>query len=255
MLIYSKERLVPTDVNMMVIKDKSNEGYFYIHRALYDQAVIINDIYSDDFSMLIESLTNSKESRSDVDFFLENAPVPINALAPFLLLIKEELTEFVDMIGALHVMSGPLHFRNMLKIPFAMRNSMPSFSLSIREEYQLAWDRFMQNTMRYSDNMFHMPVNTPMNGVQTTTVVETEPEEQELTGYEDYGIDADTMAFLMRDDDPFAELDEEDEDSSSEETFVEPEPVYEPEPIKEPEPEPEPEPVKLSGIDALLGLS
>lgn len=254
MLIYSKDRLVPTDVNMMVIRAKDNVGYFYIHRALYDQAVVIHDIYGEEPVNLIKALTGKEESRSDVDYFLENVPAPINIFGPYLLLIKDELEIFEDMVGAIHVMSGPLHLRNMLKIPFEMRNAMPSFSLSIKEEYQLAWDRFFQNTMPYSIDMFHRQEVSPMNGVQTTTV--DQPEDTEPTGYEDFGIDADAMAFLMGDDDPFAELDELDE--SDEETVEEPEPVPvvpTPVPKPEPAPEPEPEPVKIvTGIDALMNL-
>ena len=262
MLIYSKDRLVPTDVNMMVIRAKDNVGYFYIHRALYDQAVVIHDIYGEDPSNLIKSLTGKEESREDVDYFLENVPTPINIFGPYLLLIKETLSDFEDMVGAIHVMSGPLHLRNMLKIPFEMRNTMPSFSLSIQEEYQLAWDRFFQNTMPYSTDMFHKQEIQPMNGVQTVTV-ESEST-SEPTGYEEYGIDADALAFLM-DEDPFAELDEENEEEDTTQQSVttttesesESESVPVPVPETEPEPEPKPEPEKpqkLYGVDALMSL-
>lgn len=264
MLIYSENRLVPTDVNMLVIRAKNNNGYFYIHRALYDQAVIIHDIYGDEPMMLVEALTGKSESRADADRVLSELPPPLNIFGPYLLLVKDGLTELEDMVGAIHVMSGPLHLRNMLKIPFEMRNTMPSFSLSIKDEYKLAWDRFFQTALPYTNDMFHSPVVTPMNGVQTTTVVNDMPshveEEKELTGYEDQGIDADVLAFLMGDDDPFAELDELDdtedtaavEESSVTPTPVTPSPVVQ-EPI--PEPEPEPEPKKLSGVDALINLA
>ena len=152
MLIYSETRYVPTDVNMLVIRGKDEVGYYYIHRSLYDQAVIINDIYGEDFTQLAMALTGKDELREDVELFLESVPSPMNALAPFLLLISKPLEELVDMIGAIHVMSGPVHLRKMLKVPFDMRNT-PSFSLSIKEEYQLAWDRFFQNVIPYSDDM------------------------------------------------------------------------------------------------------
>ncbi len=250
MLIYSKERLIPTDVNMMVIKDKYGEGYFYIHRLLYDQAVIINDIYGEDLSTLIMAITNSIESRPDVDYFFENTPSPIHVLGAFLLLVNEELTEYVDMVGAIHVLSGPVHLRNMLKVPFSIRNMTPRFSLSIKEEYQLAWDRFFQNVLPYSPSVFTQSGVTPMNGVMTSTVaydtstVEQEPEEepeqeeeQELTGYEEYGLDAKALDFLMSDEDPFAELDALDDEEEEEQTQAST-PITAPEPESEPEPEP-----------------
>lgn len=264
MLIYSKDRLVPTEVNMMVIRAKDGDGYFYIHRSLYDQAVIINDIYGDEPEQLIKEITGSTESRPDVDFFLNNMPIPINILGPFLLLVKSELTEFEDMVGAIHVMSRPLSFRGMLKIPFEMRNMNPSFSLSIKEEYKIAWDEFFQFAMPYGASMT-VPTSQarPMAGTAQTydsvdELVNASDAPQELTGYEDQGIDADALAFLMGDgDDPFAELDDMDEEESDpfaglEETKEDPAPI----PVPEPEPEPEPEPVApaKSGVDALLDL-
>lgn len=257
MLIYSESRFVPTDVNMLVIRSKNNDGYFYIHRALYDQAVIINDIYGEDTTMLIKALTGEEASRGDVDRFIEEAPAPISIFGPFLLLVKEELTEFEDMVGAIHVMSGPLHLRNILKVPFEMRN-MPTFSLSIKEEYQLAWDRFFQTVLPYTPDMFRMPTVTPMNGVQTTTV-EQEPEE--LTGYEDVGLDQTAMDFLFGDDDPFADDDEEEEEpttaspvTQSEITIATatPEPVAEPEPVVELAKEPA-KPMSL--VDRMISLA
>lgn len=184
MLIYSKERLVTTDVNMMVIRAKDNDGYFYIHRSLYDQAVILHDIYADERDSLIQLLTGSIGHRADADYFMDNVPSPINMFGAFLLLVKEEITEFVDMVGAIHVMSGPINLRAMIKIPREMRNT-PTFSLSIKEEYELAWDRFFMNTMPYSEDMFFRRDAQPMNGTYTVT----EPVEGALSNIGDDGVE------------------------------------------------------------------
>lgn len=263
MLIYSKERYVPTDVNMMVIRAKDNDGFFYIHRLLYDQAVIINDIY-EDLPTLLKAVTNSEESRGDVDYFYENAPSPINVLGAFLKLVTEELTDFIDMVGAIHVISGPINMRGMLRVPYEMRNNNYKFSLSIKEEYQLAWDRFFQTVLPYDTDMFLSRQGaTPMNGVMTSTVTEEE-EPQEETGYEEFGIDADVLAFLTSDEDPFAMDDEEEEDEAAVTSPVPsttptptPAPVVQPTVQMQPEPEPEPEPEQdkeKNLVDGLLGL-
>lgn len=259
MLIYSENRLVPTDINMMVIKAKDDSGYFYIHRALYDQAVIINDIYGENPDQLILALTGSEESRPDVDYFIENAPAPINILGPFLLLVKSELEEFVDMVGAIHVMSGPIHLRNMLKVPFEMRNTVPQFSLSIKEEYQLAWDRFFQNALPYSEDMYIMQA-MPMNGVQTMTYGQDYVQDEETSEEDDYDA---LMAALLDDSEDMFTMPEPDEEETEENSVATatptpaPIPVVTPEPVPVtvPEPEPEPEPEKeLTGVDALLSL-
>lgn len=197
MLIYSEKRLVPTDVNMIVLKGKES-GYFYVHRALYDQAVILNDIYKDDIPRLIEAITGSQNGRDDVWTFLDTAPTPINILAPFLLLVNDELTEFNDMVGAIHVMSGPVNLRGMLRYPMDMRNT-PTFSLSIREEYELAWNRFFMTTMEYNEQMAQLASQTfvPMNG--TATYTQEMPEDTSFTAVSDVATeDAD---------DPYAGVD------------------------------------------------
>lgn len=256
MLIYSEDRLVPTDVNMMVIRGKNNIGFFYIHRSLYDQAVIVNDIYEEDPVQLIKAITGKEESRADVEKFMAEVPQPLNIFGPYLLLIKDELEELEDMIGAIHVMSGPLHLRKMLKIPADMRNT-PTFSLSIKEEYQVAWDRFFQTTMPYSMDMYHPQSIAPMNGTQTETIptgdFETEEDEMEKL-----------KSALFDCGDDFFDMDEEEEaamvaeveaaspavQEAKMEDKVE---VVQPKLIAVEEPEPEPEAPKLSGIDLLIG--
>ena len=228
MIIYSENRYVPTDVNMMVIRGKDNEGFLYMHRSLYDQAVIIHDIYSEDFTQLAVALTGKPDMRDDVVMFMDKAPVPVNALGPFLLLIENELESFEDMVGALHVMSGPVNLRKMLKVPFDMRNT-PSFSLSIKEEYQLAWDRFFQNAIPYSDDMFLGVGTRPMNGTNTIT----EPAQESLSNIGDDGVEYDDplSALLFGCSSDIFDVPEEDEedeqssDSPSVNVTIQPAPV------------------------------
>lgn len=250
MLIYSKERLVPTDVNMMVIAGMN--GYFYVHRALYDQAVILDDIYCDDHALLIKAVTNQEETRDDVEEFFATVPRPINIFAPYLLLVKEQITDIVDMIGAIHAMSGPINLRKMLKVPFEMRNT-PSFSLSIRDEYQLAWDRFFMNTMPFdSIGMIaapHQPM--PMNG----TMTETAPVDGELTNVGDDGNEyADPLeALLYGASDDIFDLDDEDEEDEDEDDET-PAPIPAPTPAPTPVPVTTPEPSAAqtgNGLDLL----
>lgn len=261
MIIYSEKRLVPTEVNMLVVKGKDG-GYFYVHRALYDQAVIIHDLYGEAPEQLFAALTGSQESREDVDTFLAEVPAPLNILGAYLLLVKEPIEDLIDMIGAVHVMSGPCNFRRMLQAPMEVRTS-PSFSLSIKEEYQLAWDRFFVNALPYSDDMFFQNNNNrPMNGVDTETE-SVEEDDGELSNVGEDGVEYDNPleALLFGSGDDIFDFDDEEDssdsgdDSSSSETEVTPivETQPEPEPVPEPvQAEPEP-PKKLTGIDALLG--
>lgn len=267
MLIFSEERLVPTDVNMLVIRGEEAGGYFYIHRALYDQAVVIQDIYGEDPEQLIKAITGTTQTRPDVDAFLITAPSPINMLGPFLLLVKQELESFVDMVGAIHVMSGPMHLRKMLKVPYEMRNSVPNFSLSIKEEYKLAWDRFFLNTIPYSDNMLLGNNNMAMNGANTHTAPVEEDEVAAELGFDPTElVDMGDGTMIPRDQYEllfncgggfFSDIDIEDDETEGEETTEvavdEVEEVEVPE-VVEVVPEPEP-PKKVTGVDALLQLA
>lgn len=257
MLIYSEQRLVPTDVNMMVIAGMN--GFFYVHRALYDQAVILDDIYSEEHELLIKAITNSTESRADVDRFFTEVPRPLNIFAPFLLLVKEEIEDIVDMIGAIHAMSGPINLRKMLKVPFDMRNT-PSFSLSIRDEYQLAWDRFFMNTMPYGQEIqSYAPTSNsaPMNGTNTVT----EPVQGELSNIGDDGVEYDDPleALLFGCSDDIFDVDDDDEDeddteAKSEDVIPEQKAWSSPEeatPVSSPAPAPAPAP--KTGLELLSG--
>lgn len=272
MLIYSKERYVPTDMDIMVIRstDEEYDGYYYIHRTLYDQAVILNDMYSDDIEALALAITNKPGMREDVEFFFQHTPTPINILAPYLLLVKGALNELVDMVGAIHQMSLPLSFRRMIQIPYNMRNMNPSFSLAIKEEYQMSWQRFFLTAIPYDESMYVQPqmvmTTVDSEGNQKTPTISSNdaeaPTETEVTDAGDGGGD--------EEDDPFACLfgmegfgigenweeeadafDAEDKAAAEAEAggnpvSTTPTPVQ-PEPVKE-------TPTEAVGVDALLNM-
>lgn len=168
MLIYSKKRYTPTDINMMVIA--GNDGYYYVHRALYDQAVILHDMYKDNISGLVDILKPGAEITESIHRFVTEVPAPINVLGAFLILVKEDITSLVDMVGAIHVMSGPLDLRKMITVPIEMRQAI-QFSLSITEEYQPAWDRFFVTAIPYGEQ--------PVMHTKSIEVAEVEEEEEE----------------------------------------------------------------------------
>lgn len=174
MLIYSKNRYISTETNMMIIRGKDeDDGYYYIHRGLYDQAVVLYDQFGNDYRKLCEEITGEATSRDDVDLIVSHLPTPINILGCFLLLVDDELESFRDMIGAIHVMSSSVNFRKLMQVPAEVRTNV-EFSLSIREEYELPWDRFLKESIPWSSDLFVARAPVPLNG--TATVVEEEPE-------------------------------------------------------------------------------
>jgi hypothetical protein len=84
------------------------------------------------------------------DTFMEIVPEPIDILGPFLSLVTgcEELDSIEDMCGALSSMSMSVDFRRMFKVPMEIRQAV-KFSLRVREEYRIQWDRFFMETPEF----------------------------------------------------------------------------------------------------------
>lgn len=248
MLIYSENRYISTETNMMIIRARDNIGYYYVHRGLYNQAVILDYKFSDDYLDLCEVITGERKSRPDVDRFVVELPTPINILGCFLLLVEEELEDLLDMVGAIHVMSNSIDYSKYITVPAEMRASV-SFSLSIREEYELPWDRFLKESIPWSEDFFTRRDAIPMSGtLDTPDEVE---EEGELSNIGDDGIDyGDPItALLMGCSDDIFDMPTDEEEEEEEE--VEPEsvtPVVATAPVVTPTAETIPEPVPASEI-------
>lgn len=146
MIVASETRYVPVTPGYLTLQD--SEGlYYYVHRTFFEQAVIMQDRYGDD----IETLQNQIGGNSGyvaIQKFVEYVPKPINIMGYFLALLQEDIEDFEDILGAMDVISTALNLRNLIKQPASIRQSV-SFSQSIQNEYQDAWDLFFQNCYEY----------------------------------------------------------------------------------------------------------
>ncbi|MFD0588509.1 hypothetical protein ACFQZE_10890 [Paenibacillus sp. GCM10027627] len=146
MLVVSKERYLPVTVNTLVLS--ANETYFYIHRDVYDQAIILSDRY-DTLAELAELVGGYDHNDDTVQWFYEQAPKPLHSLAPFLALIDGRIEPDIELCcGVLHVITSLINARHFVRKPLEVRKSV-SFSLSIKEEYEMAWDRFFVTALPY----------------------------------------------------------------------------------------------------------
>lgn len=153
MLVVSKKRYIPVTVNTMVL---SNEDYyFYLHRDVYDQTVILSDQYPD-LQNLKELVGGTRTNDAVVDWFHEQAPKPLHILAPYLALVDGQIEEDMELCcGILHVVTTMIHVRNFVLKPMEVRKSV-SFSLSIKDEYAMAWDRFFLTAIPYVESRNHI---------------------------------------------------------------------------------------------------
>lgn len=156
MLYCSENRLIPTNINLMVIE--SDDGmFYYIHRSLYDQAVILSDRFKGkekELMDLIGRYSGTDDVPECVEFFHLVVPEPVNILGYFLALVDgfETMSQDIEVLcGVIHQMSAALNFRSLISIPMEMR-AQARFSLSIETEFRLSWDRFFQEALPYDED-------------------------------------------------------------------------------------------------------
>lgn len=198
MLVRSKTRYVPTAVNMIVLQGEDGT-YYYLHRSLYDQCVVLRDQYINLLPSFYKLFGFEGEHPAVCDRFMREAPEPMDILGPFLSIVTdcEELDNMDDMCGALSSMSMTVDFRKMFKVPASVRSSI-KFSLSVREEYRVQWDRFFMETPTF-DQVSYSNAHTSVKHQEpeeTVAVLDDDGELEEVTFTGgDYSMD-DLMSML-----------------------------------------------------------
>ena len=78
MIVCSQKRYLPVTNNMLVLQQ--GEYYFYVHRDVYDKAVILYDRYQ--FMELKDLIDGSPHNNEAASKFFDNAPAPLKILGP-----------------------------------------------------------------------------------------------------------------------------------------------------------------------------
>lgn len=146
MLVTSKKRYLPTTINTLVLV--KNDDFFYIHRDVYDKAIILTDRYT--LEELIKNI-EPEHNLSAIQYFYDNTPAPINILAPFLGLVVEGLPEDIEILtGAIHIITAATDVKAYTRVHTELRKTL-EFSLYIQEEYEMAWERFFMTSIPYEE--------------------------------------------------------------------------------------------------------
>lgn len=174
MLVISEKRYFPSTVNTIVLS--KNDLYYYVHRDVYDQSVVLSDRHN------LESLSTvigiKEEGTEIVSWFYENAPSPINILAPYLYLVEGEISkDMEECCGVLHSITAVINVRRFITQPAELRKSV-TFSLSIKEEYELAWERFFMEAIPYESRNY---MSTPTSNYSYQNNDYSQQEEEEWT--------------------------------------------------------------------------
>lgn len=165
MLVASKDRFLPTVINTLVLSKK--DYFFYIHRDVYDQAVILADRYT---PQELKTIVEPEYNTSVIDYFYERAPYPINILAPFLGIVNPGLPEDMEVLtGALHVITAATNIKAYVEVNKELRKTL-QFSLYIQEEYEMAWERFFITSIPYDERHTTQVQTTLPTAPQTESI-------------------------------------------------------------------------------------
>lgn len=149
MIVYSKERYLPSISNVSILSN--NEGFFYVYQDTYDDCVILTYKYA--ASQLINIIDRRDNVNSDiVEKVGELLPRPLSILAPFLLLVDTKLnTENIEEIcGCLSVISTSMSLLKYIETEDSIRRRI-AYSEGVLTEYELPWKKFFTTAYKGSE--------------------------------------------------------------------------------------------------------
>lgn len=196
MILYRKEPYPLQMKNIMMLDDISTGGVVYVDKLTYDQAVMLYGRHEGDVNAVMRVIKPVDDSWKDVPGlyelmkkFKEEAPEPLNMLAPFLTMLgKNKGIEFdpenMEMAyGILHQMSQQIDFNGASLIPANMRAgvTIPTYLL---KNYQQSWDSLCETLEEHIKMSYVQAAPAPVatqsyqNEREVTAPVPATPESQ-----------------------------------------------------------------------------
>lgn len=165
--------------------DVDDESVVYVSKNTYDQCVRMHGRFEGEIGYMCRNLGVEYGEGTPVDYFYNNAPEPINILAPFIgVLVKagHKADEIEDMFGYLHIMSQIINFDSYMLMPADARADV-TIGNAVLKSYEESWedlesslmDRVPQGLYVGNTQMVPMgygtaPTSVQPNGYQVATV-------------------------------------------------------------------------------------
>ena len=169
MILYAKQPLPISMLNMMMLEDK--EGYVYLNKVTYDAAHALM-IRHEDAERAINAFDGSWRSlevATNILDFIKTAPEPVNYLAHALTYLANkgidlDVASREDIYGYIHVVSQMLDLNNITLIPKEARAKIdvPTYSL---KNYKDSWNSILGTLKDYTVENF---VNKVLEEVDKT---------------------------------------------------------------------------------------
>ncbi len=144
-MIIFKEKAISIAQENCIMLELENEvqGFIYLSKSTYDQALLLSDRLEGEVSYLRKVLSGSATSHAEeIQYFYETAPEPLNILAPFIGLVKADVKlerNMRTLCGVLHVMSMAIDFNEFSKVPASVRANV-EFGKSAIRKYEQSWN-------------------------------------------------------------------------------------------------------------------
>lgn len=153
MILLRSENLYVQQPNVIMLENKveDEDKYFYVSFDTYNAALKLSDRFDGDVHH-IAKLINRDCHKEQVEFFFNNAPEPIDILAPFIALADEdiELTNDIELLtGVLHQVSMMIDFNNYTQVNEELRSSV-TLTKSMVRAYKQSWENITMK-IRVSD--------------------------------------------------------------------------------------------------------
>lgn len=141
MILYKSNPISIAQENCIMLEIECDDAFVYLSKSTYEQALLLADRMENEITylqklVLGDDIENNKIAQ---DYFFENAPEPVNILAPYLGLVQPVLScNMRELCGVLHMLSMQIDFNLYTKVPKEVRVGIVFTKNSIRR-YEQNW--------------------------------------------------------------------------------------------------------------------
>lgn len=149
MIVYSKEKLLPSICNVITLSN--SYGYFYLYQDTYDECVLLKNKYA------LSQITNLIGKTDNINYnkiheVREILPTPLSILAPFITLanVEMDVVNVEQICGVLSVIATSMSLLKFIESDQSIRKRV-DYTEGILDEYQLPWRKFFNLAFKWSE--------------------------------------------------------------------------------------------------------
>lgn len=149
MILYKKtpipfkmKNVMMLDVDVKTEDGKDSDSVVYVSKNTYDQCVRMHSRFEGELNPICRFLGVDRSVTSNVDWFFNNMPEPLNILAPFIGILEKshsiEAENAEQMLGYLHILSQMINFDGYSLVSQEVRADV-SVGNAVLKSYKESW--------------------------------------------------------------------------------------------------------------------